>query len=283
MGNLNDKHSDVKKSETRSTTLNPSRKYFSQLSLNSLTSSFSKKGTVNLSARSVNFTERSHSYRSKKSELPKNLTESKTTWPIRRIEAIFLPEFTFQENLIKLNYNILQSIARGAFGTVHKVKNLQEDKEYALKILSKAKIIEEASVKQVKDEVYIQKTIGHHKFIVNCILHWQDKHHLYIVSDYIPGGELFQLCQRIKHIPEELVKLFTAEIAIALDFLHNAGIIYRDLKAENVLLDALGHIKLIDFGLSKWLSHGDRTYTRCGTPLYMAFNTWINHLTFSVI
>lgn len=68
------------------------------------------------------------------------MTESKTTWPIRRIEAIFLPEFTFQENLIKLNYNILQSIARGAFGTVHKVKNLQEDKEYALKILSKAKV-----------------------------------------------------------------------------------------------------------------------------------------------
>ncbi|XP_026477345.1 serine/threonine-protein kinase S6KL-like isoform X2 [Ctenocephalides felis] len=273
MGNLNDKHSDVKNSESTPKTVNTTRKYFSQLSLNSLTNSFSRKS--NISVRSVNTGERTYTSRSvsfwpKTSELPKNLQESKTTWPVRRIEALFLPEFAYKESLINSNYKFIEFISKGAFGAVHKVKNILDGTEYALKILSKAKVIEEASVQQVKDEVRIQRSIGHHKFIVNCILQWQDKHHLYIVSNYIPGGELFQLCHRLKQFPEDLVKVLTAEIAIALDFLHNAGIIYRDLKAENVLLDALGHIKLIDFGLSKWLSFGDRTYTRCGTPLYMA-------------
>ena len=104
------------------------------------------------------------------------------------------------------------------------------------------------------------------------------------MTELISEGELFQ---KIKHFTRKLVQIYVAELAIVIgesltasacnkikyskpvffitEFLHNAGIIYRDLKSENILLDENFHIKLIDFGLSKWLKQGQRTYTICGT------------------
>ncbi|CAL4144896.1 unnamed protein product, partial [Meganyctiphanes norvegica] len=90
-----------------------------------------------------------------------------------------------------------------------------------------------------------------------------------IVTEFVGYGELQQLWRSLGRLPENLVKIYLAQIAIALDFLHNAGIIFRDLKMENILLDADGHIKLIDFGLAQWLSYGGRTTTICGTLQFM--------------
>lgn len=112
--------------------------------------------------------------------------------------------------------------------------------------------------------------------------------------EYVDGGDLHQLWKDTGPFEEELIKLYIGELAITLgetditstiflctfnvwlsfdrwpeDFLHNAGIIYRDLKMENVLIDSAGHIKLIDFGLSKWLAMGSKTNTLCGTLFYM--------------
>lgn len=155
---------------------------------------------------------------------------------------------------------------------MYKVKKVSENKEYALKVLSKAKIVNENAVRQVKEEAKIQTACGHHSFIVGAVSRWQTKKRIYIVSEYIPGGELLGLIEKYGKLPEEIVKIFVAEIAIAIDFLHNAGVIYRDLKPENILLDADCHIQLIDFGLSKWLSIGSRTTTLCGTLNYMVWN-----------
>ncbi|KAL4716710.1 hypothetical protein ACJJTC_004829, partial [Scirpophaga incertulas] len=193
---------------------------------------------------------------------------SKTAWPVAHKESIFLPEFPITTNLLK-NYQINEVIANGAFGKVYKVTNLKEKIPYALKVLSKAQIVHENAVRQVKEEARIQTICGHHTFIVKAISRWQTKKRLYIVSEYIPGGELLALLDSYGKLPVDLVKIFVAEIAIALDFLHNAGVIYRDLKPENILLDADLHIQLIDFGLSKWLSIGARTTTLCGTLKYM--------------
>lgn len=99
---------------------------------------------------------------------------------------------------------------------------------------------------------------------------------LFAVSDYVGGGELLDLCRVHGTLPEPLVQILIAELALALDFLHNAGVIYRDLKLENVLLDDGGHCQLIDFGLAKWLRYGDRTSTICGTLQYMG--EWLSKI-----
>ena len=92
-----------------------------------------------------------------------------------------------------------------------------------------------------------------------------------MVFDYIPGGELFQHLKNTEYFPEERARFYAAEILLALEFIHNKHIVYRDLKPENVMLDAEGHIKLTDFGLAKELeeSHGV-TNTFCGTDEYLA-------------
>lgn len=139
-------------------------------------------------------------------------------------------------------------------------------KIYALKVLKKSKIIEQNSIQQLKDEADIQKICGHHPFIVQQFDLWQNRRNLHILSEFVPNGELFA---KIANFSLELIRLYLAEIALALDFLHNAGIIYRDAKPENILLTVDYHIKLIDFGLSKWLKLGATTKTMCGTFQYM--------------
>ncbi|XP_063536589.1 serine/threonine-protein kinase S6KL [Cydia strobilella] len=195
---------------------------------------------------------------------------SKTAWPVAHKESIFLPEFPISSDLLQKDFEIKETIAKGAFGHVYKVNKVTEDKDFALKVLSKAQVLGDNAVRQVKEEARIQSACGHHSFIAGAVSRWQTKKRLYIVSELIPCGELLALLDRYKVIPEELVKIFVAEIAVVIDFLHNAGVIYRDLKPENILLDNNYHIKLIDFGLSKWLSIGSRTTTLCGTLQYMA-------------
>ncbi|XP_063364432.1 serine/threonine-protein kinase S6KL isoform X2 [Cydia amplana] len=204
------------------------------------------------------------------STLTNPLEASKTAWPVAHKESIFLPEFPISSDLLQKDFEIKETIAKGAFGQVYKVNKVTEDKDYALKVLSKSQVLGDNAVRQVKEEARIQSACGHHSFIAGAVSRWQTKKRLYIVSEFIPCGELLALLDRYRVFPEELVKIFVAEIAVAIDFLHNAGVIYRDLKPENILLDDNYHIKLIDFGLSKWLSVGSRTTTLCGTLQYMA-------------
>lgn len=195
---------------------------------------------------------------------------SKTAWPVPRFEAIFLPEFTVREEPLKNDYQFLDIISKGAYGRVYKVKKHKTEEIFALKAISKAKIVAENAISQAKQEVAIQRAVGHHPFIVKASYHWQGRKTLYILTDFIGGGELFSLVEEFGCLPENVVRIYVAEIALAIDFLHNAGIIHRDIKATNVLLNDEGHAILIDFGLSKWLRPTHRTGTFCGTLEYMA-------------
>ncbi|XP_034832208.1 serine/threonine-protein kinase S6KL-like isoform X1 [Maniola hyperantus] len=247
----------------------------SQFSLSNFVGNLSGRSFVSVtSSQSVYSASRPWSRISRRrwndSTLRNPLEASKTAWPVAHKESIFLPEFPITTDLLQKDFEIIATVAKGAFGEVVKVKKLSENKEYALKVLHKAQIVSENAVRQVKEEARIQAAVGHHIFIAGAVSRWQTKKRLYIVSEYIPGGELLALLDKYSKLPEEIVKIFLAEIAIAIDFLHNAGVIYRDLKPENILLDSDYHIRLVDFGLSKWLSIGSRTTTICGTIKYMA-------------
>lgn len=105
---------------------------------------------------------------------------SKTAWPVPTFEAIFLPEFKVREDPVKNDYTFMELIAKGAYGRVYKVENKITKKIFALKMISKARIVEENAIAQAKQEVGIQKVVGHHPFIACTSHHWQGRKTLYI-------------------------------------------------------------------------------------------------------
>lgn len=264
-----------KRNIPRSRTFSYIRKhYISEFSLASLAGKFSGHSFASTATfRSTSSSIRPWSRVSRKVWKESTLDDSyqcvKTAWPVSIIEAVFLPEFKIEPTKEK-EYDVINVISRGAFGKVYRVIHHNSHEYSALKVLCKSKVLNDNCVAQVKDEVKIQLMCGHHPFIIKSPQYWQNRKKLFIVSEYIDGGDLYELVRRYGALPEDLVKIYVAELASALDFLHNAGVIYRDLKPENILLDSDGHTILIDFGLSKWLKYGQRTTTLCGTLQYMA-------------
>ena len=111
-----------------------------------------------------------------------------------------------------------------------------------------------------------------HPFIVKLQYAFQTDTKLYLIMEFINGGEIFYHLKRESRFVEERARFYAAEIVLALEHLHSLGILYRDLKPENILIDQSGHVKLTDFGLSKQglMTHNSATYSFCGTPEYLA-------------
>ncbi|XP_030847273.1 ribosomal protein S6 kinase-related protein [Strongylocentrotus purpuratus] len=195
---------------------------------------------------------------------------SRTTWPVPQSEAMFLPEYEVNPRSAEQEYKILHQINKGAYGQVLKVQRKEDGENYAMKVLSKLEVIRSEAIKQCKEEVSIQAMVGHHPFIIQIYKSWQSKINLHIVMEFATHGDLYTLWILEGVFTEMAVCIFIAELSMALDYLQNAGVIYRDLKMENILLDQEGHIKLTDFGLSKWMKKGNRASTICGTLQYMA-------------
>ena len=169
------------------------------------------------------------------------------------------------------DFIIMKVIGRGSFGKVYMVNKKSNNKVYAMKCLHKDLIIRTKQVDNTKAERDIMKKISH-PFIVKLHYAFQTPEKLYFVTDFLNGGELFyHLCNEVR-FSEDRARFYAAEILLALDHLHENGIIYRDLKPENVILDSEGHIRLTDFGLSKLgiQSKNAQTNTFCGTPEYLA-------------
>lgn len=195
-------------------------------------------------------------------------SDSQTAVPLA--EALFLPEFPVRGDLDTQDFEVISVIAKGAYGNVLKVHREDEEQFYAVKVLDKNQIILENAVQQCKDEATIQSMLGHHPFIVKVLEFWQSRSHLYIVLTFVPYGDMFTLWSYHGHFPETLVKYQIAELAVVISYLHKSGVIYRDMKMENILFDFDGHTQVTDFGLAKWLTYGEKTRTVCGTLQYMA-------------
>ena len=165
---------------------------------------------------------------------------------------------------------MIKVVGRGSFGKVYMCRKKDTGKIYAMKTLKKDFIIRKNQVSNTKIERDIMTAVSH-PFIVKLHFAFQTEETVYFVTDFLNGGELFfHLCNEIR-FSESRAKFYAAQMILALKALHENGIIYRDLKPENVILDSEGYLKLTDFGLSKVdLPTDELTNTFCGTPEYLA-------------
>ncbi|CAJ0751180.1 7868_t:CDS:2 [Entrophospora sp. SA101] len=143
----------------------------------------------------------------------------------------------------------------------------RENSFYAMKVLKKVEVVRLKQVEHINSEKLILSQV-HHPFIVNLFCTFQDEKNLYMLLEYVIGGELFSHLRRAGRFTNDMTRFYAAEIVLAIEFLHSKDIIYRDLKPENLLLDSRGHVKITDFGFAKKVE--DRTWTLCGTPEYLA-------------
>eukprot|EP00002_Diphylleia_rotans_P035952 TRINITY_DN7883_c0_g1_i1.p1 TRINITY_DN7883_c0_g1~~TRINITY_DN7883_c0_g1_i1.p1 ORF type:complete len:452 (+),score=91.06 TRINITY_DN7883_c0_g1_i1:185-1540(+) len=177
---------------------------------------------------------------------------------------------TFQGHIGRQSFDLLGVLGKGGFGKVLQVQKKDTQRIYAMKILRKSELIQKQEVEHVMSEQQVMKQIDH-TFIVGLKYSFQTEGKLYMVMDYINGGELFYHLRREGRFTEERSRFYAAEIILAIGYLHKLDLIYRDLKPENILLDMHGHVCITDFGLAKTnMGPGQLTYTFCGTAEYLA-------------
>jgi len=168
------------------------------------------------------------------------------------------------------DFELLCVLGRGAFGKVIKVKKKDDGRIYAMKILAKDMLIKQKMVTYTKSEKQILQQIDH-PFIVHLRYAFQTPAKLYLVLDFLSGGELFFHLSKEVKFSTKRAKFYTAELVLALGHMHELDIIYRDIKPENIVLDGEGHVQITDFGLAKSdVSSQNPTQTFCGTPEYLA-------------
>mmetsp|Transcript_24373 Transcript_24373/g.35771 ORF Transcript_24373/g.35771 Transcript_24373/m.35771 type:complete len:671 (+) Transcript_24373:193-2205(+) len=167
------------------------------------------------------------------------------------------------------HFDLLKLVGEGAFGKVLMVRNRLNKNVYAMKVISKKLIKKKNHVAYMRSERQILTKIEH-PFVVTLKFAFQSEKKLFLVMDFLAGGELFFHLRRRGLIMEKEANFYLAEMILAIEFLHSMGIIHRDLKPENILLGADGHICLTDFGLAKEIQMEQHLRTLCGTSEYMA-------------
>ena len=167
------------------------------------------------------------------------------------------------------DFKILKVLGRGTLGKVCLVQYKLTQKYYAMKIMKKDVILEQGQVTNTLLEKKILQNLNY-QFLVGMDFCFQTQERIYFVMNFIRGGELFKHLKDCKFFPEEKAKFYSAIIGLALEYLHTHGIVYRDIKPDNILIDEDGYLKLADFGMAKMLKDQERAFSLCGTPEYFA-------------
>ncbi|GMT20647.1 hypothetical protein PFISCL1PPCAC_11944, partial [Pristionchus fissidentatus] len=165
------------------------------------------------------------------------------------------------------DFERIKTLGEGGFGKVMLVKHKETDKYYAMKILNKAKTVEKKDVEGPINEKKILQRINF-PFLVNMTCSFKDNSNLYMVLEFVSGGMLYFHLERFGRFEEDRARFYAAQVVLALEYLHSIDIIHRDIKSENILIDATGYLKLTDFGVSKRVI--SKTWTEVGTPEYTA-------------
>ena len=166
------------------------------------------------------------------------------------------------------NFKFLYVIGKGGFGKVWKIQSKKTKIVYALKEMSKLKIIDKKSEKSINSEREFLSKLNH-PFIVNMHYAFQDKQNLYLVMDILNGGDLRYHISRYRKFSEEQTRFFIANIIYSLQYIHSNNVIHRDIKPENLVLDEKGYVRITDFGIAKE-NMPDNSSETSGTPGYMA-------------
>jgi RAC serine/threonine-protein kinase len=175
-----------------------------------------------------------------------------------------------KSQICEKDFEKIRVIGRGTYGKVSLVRHIKTGKIYAMKVMSKRLLEEYDQIEQILTERNVLlKT--EFPFLVSAHYTFQTEEKIFMVIDYVPGGELFSRLKEEHKFSEGRAMLYAAEILLGIGHLHSLGFVYRDLKPENILVDAEGHLKITDFGLVKGkMSASVTTSTFCGTPEYIA-------------
>jgi len=175
------------------------------------------------------------------------------------------------DNITAVNKNYFQFhyvIGKGGFGKVWKVEKKKSKLLYAMKEMSKSRVISKRSVNSVMNERKLLTTLKH-PFIVNMAFAFQDRENIYLVMDLLTGGDLRYHISRNKRFTEDQTRFFIACMILGLDYIHKNGVIHRDIKPENLVFDQYGYVRITDFGIAR-LWTPENSQDTSGTPGYMA-------------
>ncbi|KAG2763905.1 hypothetical protein JG687_00001777 [Phytophthora cactorum] len=177
-----------------------------------------------------------------------------------------------EQKQIKLDeLEVLRTLGSGTFGRVKLVRHKLTGAAYALKVLNKASVVAYKQQRNVVNEKSVM-TQCNHPFLLKLYTTYKDAARLYLLIEFVQGGELFTYLHSTPsspgRLPNDHARFYASHVLMALEYLHERCIVYRDLKPENLLIDPLGYLKVVDFGFAKVVD--DRTYTLCGTTEYLA-------------
>ena len=167
------------------------------------------------------------------------------------------------------DFKIINVLGRGSFGKVCLVEYKPTKEHYAMKSLKKDVLLDQDHVESTLLEKKILQTVEH-PFLVGMVFCFQTEERIYFIMPFIRGGELFQHLRNFRFFEEDKVRFYAAIIGMGLEHMHSHGIVYRDIKPENILMDEDGYLKIADFGMAKILNNDEKATSFCGTPEYLA-------------
>mmetsp|Transcript_19107 Transcript_19107/g.34774 ORF Transcript_19107/g.34774 Transcript_19107/m.34774 type:complete len:343 (+) Transcript_19107:343-1371(+) len=203
----------------------------------------------------------------------KNLSLTSAS-PDHGLKLITMPVLTsksleFSNKPSLKDFQVLRTIGVGSFARVKLVKKRGTSEVYVIKCIAKSVIVERRQVTNVNNEISFLRTCNH-PHIARYYGSFQSKTHLFIVLEFVAGGELYSYIRSRNTLDVHSSRTYLAQVVSAISYIHSTGFVYRDLKPENILISQAGTLKLVDFGFVKKLDFGKKARSLCGTPEYMA-------------